>query len=799
VTEAAVAKRRSTGKRLGRFELVRELGRGAQATVWLAHDARLQREVALKLFDITSSAPEERDQWLHEARAVGSISHPHIVPVFEADEDGGRPYLVFEYVPGPTLAQRRRERALWPAREAAQLMLGVLDALAAAHAQGVVHRDLKPSNVLLGEDGRARVMDFGIAARVAAGGDGRIVGTAGYMSPEAARAGAPHPSMDVFAAGVMLGELLAGKPLMRESDPWRYVQRVQAEDVALPAELRIDEALRGIVARSLARDPAKRYGDARDLHRALQAWLEPRGASAPEASHGTLEFLLRRMRHKSDFPALSDSILRIQRLASSETANLSSLADEVLNDVALTAKLLRMVNSVHFASAGSGHITTVSRAVALVGFAGIRNMAMAVLLLEHMADKGHASQLRREFLRALAAAALAAELEPRARESEEAFLATMLQDLGRLLTEYYFPEEAVQIRQLLAGADGAAEHDAAALRVLGISQDELGAGVARAWGLPETLQKAMRRPGGDPPERGAPPGVERLRWLGRLANSIVDAELHHGDRGEQRQAIEVLAARHGPALDLSVASVSAASDAGRARLATLARAMGLQLPRSGAASRLLPGAAQRKSAAQPATTTGTGTSGAPGTATAGDANDGADAAAATDIACTQLRQAQAAFQEGLAGTAKAPLTDLLQQLMQTVRDALGCRAVVFCLRDPKSQELVPCIAVGLTPSARFRIVPQASGDLFAAVCARAVDTLIADSTAVAVRLPAWYREHHRAGSFLLLPLAIKGVPLGLIYADSEAANSLKPSEELLNAMRALRDAIVAGFSARGAR
>lgn len=101
------------------------------------------------------------------ARAVGSLSHPHIVPVFEADEDAGRPYLVFEYAEGATLAQRRRERPKWPVREAAQLMLGVLDALAAAHAQGVMHRDLKPFNVLLGGDGRARVKDFGIAARVA--------------------------------------------------------------------------------------------------------------------------------------------------------------------------------------------------------------------------------------------------------------------------------------------------------------------------------------------------------------------------------------------------------------------------------------------------------------------------------------------------------------------------------------------------------------------------------------------------------------------------------------------------------
>ena len=108
------------------------------------------------------------------------------------------------------------------------------------------------------------------------------------------------------------------------------------------------------------------------------------------AASGTLEFLLRRMRHKSDFPALSDSVLRIQRVATSENESLGSLSDEILKDVALTNKLLRLVNTAHYAQAGGGSVSTVSRAVALVGFAGIRNMALRLVLLEHMQDKAHA-------------------------------------------------------------------------------------------------------------------------------------------------------------------------------------------------------------------------------------------------------------------------------------------------------------------------------------------------------------------------------------------------------------------------
>ena len=264
-------------RRLARFQLLRELGRGAQAVVWLAHDPRLERDVAVKLLSAEADA-STRQEWLNEARAVSRLKHPNVVPVFEADEQDGQSYLVFEYVEGPTLHELRRQRPSMPAREAVTLLLGVLDALAAAHELGIVHRDLKPSNILLGRDGegpgRPRVMDFGIAARVAQG-DGRIVGTPGYMSPEAARGEHPHPAMDVFSAGVMLGELLAGAPLLQESDPYRAIARVQNEDLRLPASVKVDDSLRGIVHRALARSAAERYDSARSMHAALKAWLTP--------------------------------------------------------------------------------------------------------------------------------------------------------------------------------------------------------------------------------------------------------------------------------------------------------------------------------------------------------------------------------------------------------------------------------------------------------------------------------------------------------------------------------------------
>ncbi|MDH5539210.1 MAG: protein kinase, partial [Rhizobacter sp.] len=364
---AAVSSTPAPHSTLGRFQLLRQLGQGAQATVWLAHDARLDRDVALKLLTPGGDAASA-GEWLHEARAVSRMTHPHIVPVFDADVQAGQRYLVFEYVAGPTLSQHLRERGALPPHEAAKLLLDVLDALHAAHAAGIVHRDLKPSNILLDAQGRARVMDFGIAARIASTRDGRICGTAGYMSPEAARGEPPTPAMDVFAAGMLLGLVLTGTPLLREADPMRAIARVIDEDLDLPSATGhggapLDDTLRSLVRRAIARDPAQRLPSVIEFHRALSAWLQPatpNGDAVGAGASGTLEFLLRRMRHKADFPALSESVSRIQRLSQSDSENLGSLTNEILKDVALTHKLLRLVNSAHFGS--SGPVTTVSRA-----------------------------------------------------------------------------------------------------------------------------------------------------------------------------------------------------------------------------------------------------------------------------------------------------------------------------------------------------------------------------------------------------------------------------------------------------
>jgi serine/threonine protein kinase len=782
------------GRRIGRFELLRELGRGAQATVWLGYDARLDREVAIKLLDPGANGAEVQE-WLHEARAVSRLTHPHIVPVFEADVVDGRPALVFEFVDGGTVAQARKGQGPMPPRAAVELMIDVLDALSTAHAKGIVHRDLKPSNLLLGQDGRARVMDFGIAARVAGGGDGRIAGTPGYMSPEAARGEAPAPQMDVFAAGMVLGELLAGMPLLRERDPYRAIARVQQEDFAVPASIRLDDTLRAIVARAVARDPRQRYDGAASMRDALVAWLHPEeaGDAAAGGGHGTLEFLLRRMKHKRDFPALGESIVRIQHVASSETESLSSLSAEVLKDVALTNKLLRMVNTVHFANAGAGNISTISRAVALVGFAGIRNMALSVVLLEHMQDQGHAVQIKEEFLRALMAGTLAGELSPSPREAEEVFIGSMFQNLGRMLTEYYFPEEAQQIRQLTRKA-GAAARDGAAVKVLGLSFQDLGVGVAKSWDLPESLQRMMHAPDGDPPAKPVDKGIERQRWVGRIANEVTEQML-----SDSREPIELrigrIAESFAPALGLSPKVVQQAAEAARTRLAQLATAMGIHVTPDAAASRLLathaPAAEDTLAPHQLAATAH---------APLDEATIVQRPAAAQGAALAEVLAAGVQDITNCMVADNFKLNEVLRMVLETMFRGLAFQRVVFCLRDPKTETLTGRFGLGLdvarlASSFRIPLKPTGAPDLFSAICGKGMDTLIADATSAAMlqRLPPWFRQQVNAPTFLLLPMAMKGATFALIYADKAQPGGIEVDEKGLALLRTLRNQAVMAF------
>src|SRR5262249_6898936 len=268
-------------QKLGRFELLGVLGHGAFGTVYKAHDPELDRPVAVKVPRAGNLAgPQELDRFLREARSAAQLRHPSIVTVHEVGQRDGLPYLVSDFVPGVTLADQLSARR--PGfREAAELVAAVADALQYAHEQGVVHRDIKPSNIMIGDDGRPCVMDFGLAEREAGEitmtVEGQVLGTPAYMAPEQAR-GEGHAvdgRGDVYSLGVVLYQLLTGEL------PFRGTQRMLLHQVLNdeprpPRSLndRIPRVRETIGLKAMAKEPARRYQTARDFADDPRHWLQ---------------------------------------------------------------------------------------------------------------------------------------------------------------------------------------------------------------------------------------------------------------------------------------------------------------------------------------------------------------------------------------------------------------------------------------------------------------------------------------------------------------------------------------------
>jgi hypothetical protein len=278
----------------GRYRLEAKLGSGGMSTVYLARDTTLDRDVAVKVMHREmSEQPDQLERFRQEARAVAKLSHPNVVAVIDAGEDGGFPYIVFEYVEGETLKQRiGRVGALDP-QEALAYAIEIARGLTVAHGRKMVHRDIKPQNVLIDSEGRAKLTDFGISRQLEQDGmtaTGRVLGTTDYVAPEQAMGRDVDPRSDVYSLGVVLYEMLIGQvPFHADSQVGVAMKHVNEElpDVQ-QRRPEVSAAAALVVERATAKDPAKRYQDVGamidDLSTALEVEAARAGSTTGEAT-----------------------------------------------------------------------------------------------------------------------------------------------------------------------------------------------------------------------------------------------------------------------------------------------------------------------------------------------------------------------------------------------------------------------------------------------------------------------------------------------------------------------------------
>ena len=274
-------------RKLGRYEIVSEIGKGAMGTVYKAIDPLLDRTVALKTINIAANDPdlaEYEARFYLEAKAVGGLNHPNIVTVYDVGSSGTMPYLAMEYIEGVELATLTGHGTALPLEQALHVAAQVAEGLAYAHAHGVIHRDIKPANIMLPDEGPVKIADFGIARMRSAetrSDAPNVIGSPRYMSPEQVLGRRADHRSDIFSFGVMLYEMLTGTPPFSGADLNAIL--FQIVNLVPPAPSTVNAAvptmLDHIVAKALAKSPDDRYDSARDLAADLQ---QCRGNLSPE-------------------------------------------------------------------------------------------------------------------------------------------------------------------------------------------------------------------------------------------------------------------------------------------------------------------------------------------------------------------------------------------------------------------------------------------------------------------------------------------------------------------------------------
>lgn len=336
------------GRVLGeRYELVSILGSGGMATVFLARDRVLHRDVAVKVLrDQLATDPVFLARFSREALNAARLSHPGLVTIFDAGVDHGTAYIVMELVHGRTVQEMVRSEGPLAITRAVRIAADVCAVLAVAHRADVVHRDIKPGNILVGDDGRTRVFDFGIARTSGSAGlteISTVIGTAAYLSPEQA-AGEPAGSpSDLYSLGCVLDEMLTGSPPFAAETPVALLHRHVHDDPAAPSARRpeVSDALDAAVLHLLAKDPAARPATADEARRELLASLPPTPTATSTSTASATPTATANANATLILPAVDASAPQVRRRAIVVAAIVAAIVVAVVASVALVLLLGR--------------------------------------------------------------------------------------------------------------------------------------------------------------------------------------------------------------------------------------------------------------------------------------------------------------------------------------------------------------------------------------------------------------------------------------------------------------------------
>lgn len=513
--------------------------------------------------------------------------------------------------------------------------------------------------------------------------------------------------------------------------------------------------------------------------------MSTEGASTP------LEKVLSRLAGRSGFPALSSTISEINRIVAADTDSIHKLAQTILRDVSLTNKLLQVINSAAYTQF-QGRIHTISKAVLILGFEAVRNVAMSLVMLEFTQGRVQEKAMHEEIVGAFFAGVVSKSLceQLRLRSGEEGVICAMFQNLGRLLCLFFLYEESQQIAKAMAAGMTA---DEASKQVLGISYADLAVGIARHWNFPDRLIEGMRHIG-DGDIKRPKTDVDQLRLVSNLATELHYTALH--TRGKDKDAaLCALVERYIDAIELNTNQLAKAIDDGLKEIRERARMINLAIADSHTLKTVknwLGGPAEPASADNEAPAAG-----------ADPLLRDVNTLDALETSAGDARNPDRALADGVRDvtetlTTDFTLNDVLQMVLETMHRGMRFERTLIFIRDNKRNVMRARFGFGTNIE---QVIQQcvfpltAAADVFYVAMEKGVDIVIDDAYAanIASRIPQWHRQSLASKSFLLLPLVVKNKTIGLFYADSNQEKGVNISPEQLSLLRTLRSQAVIAF------
>ncbi|RZJ12502.1 MAG: HDOD domain-containing protein [Rubrivivax sp.] len=549
-------------KTFGRFELRALLSKSSRSLAWLVVDTRQGQELMLCMPREKPNSATALEHWLRMAQAGARVQHPHLAPVAEIGQVENWPYIAYDRALGETLDERLARQTAPLPLDAAGWLGQLLEGLAFAHEAGHAHRDIQLSSVLIDANDKVRLVGLELTQEVfPASADFNAV------TRRAVRESAEE---DVLCVGLLLHRILSGQPVLDESDVQQIVRQMQPlgrEVVRLGWETKhpIPDPLRAICNRATDRQTRQRYHLARSFLRALDGWRQ----AAAHDDGGPIVLLLDKLQRQGHLPSTTTGIHRFTAGAGLEGQHASALSELVMKDMALSLELVRRVNN---ALRQSGHaggtLLNMQRAIQMLGLDGLQLAANALKPWPGPLQPVAAEMLRQVMARVAQAGRLAQQLRPAGYDGEVVYLITVMQNLGRLLLQYHFPDDAQQIRQLMQAPEPTDEQpnpqglseQAAAYAVLGCDLEALGSAVARHWGLGDELLQMSRRQPLDAPVHTPRSDVDTLRLTCSFANELADAVALPEAR--RKAAVEAATRRYAKPLGLGTREVMEALQPG---------------------------------------------------------------------------------------------------------------------------------------------------------------------------------------------------------------------------------------------